>query len=120
LHDRADMAAAISSSFLAQTYGKVGQGEEGLTVLDEARAAVDRSGERFWEAERYRLKGELTLQQFRVPGSKLQVTNLHTAAGAEACFQKAIAIARRQSAKALELRAGDELRSTLAATGQKR
>ena len=41
----------------------MGQAEEGLTVLAEALAVVDKTGERFYEAELYRLKGELTLQQ---------------------------------------------------------
>ena len=35
-----------------------------------------RTGERFYEAELYRLKGELTLQQFKVQGSKFKVTEL--------------------------------------------
>ena len=63
--DRIDLA------LLAEAYGKVGQAEEGLTVLTEALAAVDKTGERFYEAELYRLQGELTLQQFKVQGSKL-------------------------------------------------
>jgi hypothetical protein len=41
---------------------KVGQEEEGLTVLAEALALVDRIGERYYEAELYRLKGQLVLQ----------------------------------------------------------
>src|SRR5262249_26746817 len=64
------------------------------------------------EAELHRLKGELTLQKFQVSGSKFQVTNPqalppnpHAEADAEACFLKAIEIARRQSAKSWELRA---------------
>ena len=51
-------------ALLAEAYGKVGQAEEGLSVLAEALALVDKTGERFYEAELYRLKGELTLQQF--------------------------------------------------------
>ena len=42
--------------------GKQGRSEEGLSVVAEALAAVDKTGERFYEAELYRLKGELTLQ----------------------------------------------------------
>ena len=56
-------------ALLAEAYGKVGQAEEGLTVLAEALAAVDKTGERLYEAELYRLKGELTLQ---VSESKVQ------------------------------------------------
>jgi predicted ATPase len=47
---------------LAEAYGKVGQVEEGLTVLAEALAHVYKTGERVSEAELYRIKGELVLQ----------------------------------------------------------
>ena len=47
-------------ALLAEAYGKVGQVEEGLNVLAEALATVDKTGERFYEAELYRLRGELT------------------------------------------------------------
>ena len=46
-------------ALLAEAYGKVGEAEEGLAVLAEALAQVDKTGERFYEAELYRLKGEL-------------------------------------------------------------
>jgi len=42
--------------------------EEGLSVLAEALAIVNKTGERFYEAELYRLKGELTLAQSSVQG----------------------------------------------------
>jgi predicted ATPase len=97
---------------LAEAYGKAGQTEAGLAALAEALAVVDKSGERFYEAELYRLKGQLTLQKFQVSGSRFQVTspqplipNPHAEAEAEACFHKAIEVARRQQAKSLELRA---------------
>ncbi len=50
-------------ALLATAYEKVGQAEEGLAVLAEALALVDKTGERFYEAELYRLKGQLTLKQ---------------------------------------------------------
>jgi predicted ATPase len=59
--------------WLAAAYAKVGQAEKGLAVLAEALARVDKTGMRFGEAELYRLKGELTLQQFTVPASKFKV-----------------------------------------------
>src|SRR5262249_9635825 len=58
-------------ALLAEAYGKTGQTEEGLTVLTEALELVQKTGERRWEAGMYRLKGELTLQQFNVQRSKL-------------------------------------------------
>jgi hypothetical protein len=51
---------------LVQAYGKVGRIEDGLTVLAEALAAVNKTGERRYEAELYRLYGELTLKKFGV------------------------------------------------------
>jgi len=85
---------------LAEAYGKAGQAEEGLVALAEALTVVDKSGERFCEAELYRLRGELTLAQSRVQRLESSVQK-----EAEACFHKAIEIARRQQAKSLELRA---------------
>ena len=55
-------------------------------------------GDRWYEAELHRIKGELLLQQV-VPD----------APQAEACFQQALTIARRQQAKSLELRAAMSL-----------
>jgi class 3 adenylate cyclase/predicted ATPase len=97
-------------ALLAEAYGKVGRAEEGLALLAEAGAVVDKTGERFHEAELYRLKGELTLQQFQVQGSKFKVENPQSAIcnpqlEAEACFLKALEVARQQQAKSLELRA---------------
>jgi hypothetical protein len=89
----------------------VGQTEEGLRVLAEALAQVDKTGERKHEAELYRLKGQLTLQKSQVSDSKLPVENSPRSSvqtlesEPEACFLKAIDIARRQQAKSLELRA---------------
>jgi DNA-binding winged helix-turn-helix (wHTH) protein/predicted ATPase len=59
-------------ALLAETYGNAGQAEEGLSALDEALSIAKSSGERHYEAELYRLKGELTLQKFQVPGFKFQ------------------------------------------------
>jgi predicted ATPase len=83
---------------LAEAYYIQGQVEEGLTVLAEALALVDKNDERWWEAELHRLKGEL-LQQQVVPD----------APQAETCFQQALAVARHQQAKSLELRAAMSL-----------
>jgi predicted ATPase len=89
-------------ALLAEACGKVGQHEEGLRALAEALDLVEKTGERIYEAEIYRLKGELTLQkEFHVQGLKFQ----DAAAEAEACFLKAIEVARRQQAKSLELQA---------------
>jgi predicted ATPase len=88
-------------AWLAETYGKGGQAEEGLRVLAEALALVNAGGERRHEAELYRLKGELLLYA---------ECGVHQAAlSAEECFQQALTVARHQQAKSLELRAAMSL-----------
>jgi class 3 adenylate cyclase/tetratricopeptide (TPR) repeat protein len=103
------MLAPFTFALLAEAHGKVGQVEEGLTVLTEALAVGDKTGMRVSEAELYRLKGELTLQQFQVSDFKFQADNPQSAIynpqlDAEVCFLKAIDVARQQQAKSLELR----------------
>ena len=85
-------------TLLVEAQRQAGQSQAGLTVLTEALTLVDTTGERWYEAELYRLKGELLLQH---TGSN--------ASQAEPCFQHALAIARRQQAKSLELRAAMSL-----------
>jgi predicted ATPase len=106
-------------AMLAEAYGKAGQAEAGLYTVAEALAAVDRTEERFYEAELYRLKGELSLQKSRVGIAHHDgtVAEAGTVGGArptgeeeaEVCFLKAIDIARKQQAKSLELRAATSL-----------
>jgi predicted ATPase len=59
----AEVTVPYFLTLLGETYGKAGQVEEALTVVAEALALVEKNNERVWEAELYRLKGELTLQQ---------------------------------------------------------
>jgi predicted ATPase len=104
-------------AILAEAHRTAGQSEEGLTVVAEALAVADKTGERWWEAELYRLKGELTLQKeargWRLeasppssPASSLQPpVSSGVAQEAEGDFLKAIEIARQQQAKSWELRA---------------
>ena len=106
---RQSRMSVLAPSVLAEAYGKVGQVEEGLAVLTEALAFVDKTGWRVSEAELYRVKGELVLQSgVRGPeseNSNPQSLTPNPQAEAEACFLKAIEIARKQQAKSLELRA---------------
>jgi predicted ATPase len=107
---------------LAEAYGKVGQVEEGLTVLAEALTVVDKTGARVYEAELYRIKGELSLQSRQARRVGIAHHNVRSSeagtvggaypireAEAEGCFWKAIEIARKQQAKSLELRAAMSL-----------
>jgi predicted ATPase len=86
---------------LAEAYGHIGQTETGLRLLAEALAVMDRTGERWWEAEVHRLTGELLLAPAKPHDKSPQE--------AEVCFQQALAVARRQQAKSLELRAAMSL-----------
>jgi predicted ATPase len=109
----AEVGRTWGLGLLAEAYGRVGQPEAGLTVLADALAGVARTGERFWEAELYRLQGVLLLQA-RVPrpaSARVAASaGLHpTDLAAEACFHQALAIARHQQAKSWELRAAMSL-----------
>ena len=93
----------------AEACGKVNQTEEGLATIAEALALVETNAERLYEAELYRLKGQLVLQS-AVHGSQSEAPNTQPRtpspqAEAEECFHRAIAIAQKQQAKSLELRA---------------
>jgi predicted ATPase/class 3 adenylate cyclase len=90
-----------------EAYIKTEQFKEGWIALEEALTIRPKYGERYWEAELYRLKGELTLQQFKVRGSRFEVGNPQ--ADAAGCFQQAIETARELSAKSWELRAATSL-----------
>jgi predicted ATPase/DNA-binding winged helix-turn-helix (wHTH) protein/class 3 adenylate cyclase len=91
--DRSDHLA-----LLAETFGQVGQITKGLEALAEGLATVAKSRIRWWEAELWRLRGELLLQQTVAPPQE-----------AEVCFQQALTVARREQAKSWELRAAMSL-----------
>ncbi len=59
------MGRSYYLALLAEACGKVGRLEEGLNALAEGLTCVEKTGERRWEAELYRLKGELLLAQAR-------------------------------------------------------
>jgi predicted ATPase len=88
-------------ALLAGAYGETGQIREGLRVIDEALVASAHYGERFYEAELYRLKGECLLRMGE--GEKPPPSS------PQECFEKAITIAREQGAKSWELRAATSL-----------
>ena len=96
-------------SLLAEACLQAGMTEAGLEAVAEALAIVHQTGEHCHEAELYRLKGELLLQgsapRLAGNGTPADPTPQPPHAAAEACFHQALAIARRQQAKSLELRA---------------
>ena len=109
----AEIILPYNYALLAESYGKVGQIEDGMSMLAQAFSLVEKNGERMWEAELHRLKGELVLNDERRMMNderKTEQANFQGhAAEAEASFQQAIEIARRQQAKSLELRAATSL-----------
>ena len=86
------------AALLAEAHRKERQIKEGLKVVIQQLERTDIIGEGYYEAELYRLKGELLLAQSTADEQQ-----------AEACFQDALRIARGQSAKSLELRAAMSL-----------
>ena len=85
-------------AWLIEGYGKRREPEKGLAILTEALARMEVTGQRGDEAELYRIKGELRLQQ-----------STDHAAEAEADFKHALDVARHQCAKSWELRAATSL-----------
>jgi predicted ATPase len=103
---------------LAEALARCGQIAEGLAVLGEAQADSRETSEGYYEAELYRLQGELLMMQMDAASDSLAVdagTSLSKPKSAplmiqaEACFNQALTIARRQQAKSWELRAAISL-----------
>ncbi len=82
---------------LAEVLAGQGRVEESARLLNEALALAGQTGEGLYEAELYRLRGELRLRGTGGP------------AAAEKDFRRALDLARRQEAKSLELRAAMSL-----------
>jgi predicted ATPase len=95
-------------TLLAEAYMETGRLDDGLSALAEALAAADEHENRAFEAEMHRLKGELLLKQ-----------DDSNAAEAQNCFERAIEIARKQSAKSLEVRATMSLARLLSQQGHR-
>ena len=81
-------------SNLASAYAEIGQYGEAWSCIDEAVTAVDRAKEKWCDAEIHRTGGEIALTSPEPDGAK-----------AEAYFERALEISRRQQAKSWELRA---------------
>ena len=95
---RLELQQPFYLALLAELYRTGGQAADGLHALAEAWGVVDKLGAHFYDAELYRLKGELLLAQ-KGQGQEEAVT----------CFQQALEVTRRQHAKSLELRAATSL-----------
>jgi len=89
-----EVAAAYHLALIATALGKVSRFDEAFRTIDESFPIIDRTGQRHYEAEVHRLKGEL-----------LRAQSATNAAQAEKSFSTAIEISRKQHAKSWELRA---------------
>jgi len=78
-------------ALLAEACGKTGRIDDAHAVLREARSLVERTGIRYHEAELHRLEGEWSIGC--------------NEGRSEACFRRAVEIARAHQAKSFELRA---------------
>jgi predicted ATPase len=87
-------------ALLAEAYGRIGLVEAGLTALTEALMLVERTSEHVYEAELYRLRGELLLARLAEPDPEAEIR-----------FHQALHVARRQHAKSLEVGAAISLSS---------
>src|SRR5271166_3848795 len=79
---------------LAEAEARAGDPDRAIAVLDEALATCDRAGDRAFEAELHRARGEILL--------KCDPAN---PAPAEEAFLTAIAVAKQQGTRSFELRA---------------
>ena len=93
---------------LAEACMKTGRLVDGLSALTEAFAAAEKNESRLYEPEVHRLKGELLLRQDDSNFAEAQI-----------CFQRAIEITRKRSARSLELRATTSLGRLLAKQGRR-
>jgi DNA-binding winged helix-turn-helix (wHTH) protein/predicted ATPase len=94
-------------AMLAESYARLGQPEAGLTALAETQDLMATTGDVFYAAEIARLEGELRLQ------AGVQAPSIGSGtspvAAAEACFQRALQVARRRQTRWWELRAAMSL-----------
>jgi tetratricopeptide (TPR) repeat protein len=93
-------------SLLARACQKAGQIDQGLEAIELGLSESLRNGERWWDSELHRLRGELIWSQGADTGD------------VEAAFQRSIEIAHSQSAKSLELRAATSLARLWHANGR--
>jgi Flp pilus assembly protein TadD len=95
-------------AMLAESHAKAGDPKRALQALAQAQDFAEEKDERFWDAELYRLKGEIYRNEGRDPGE------------VEDCFVRALDTASRQEARLLELRAAGSLFQLWGAQGRRR
>jgi len=103
----AELGRPYYTGMLAEAYGKAGQPAQGIALIEEAVECMNRTGQRLFEPELHRMKGDLLLTVSR-----------DTHAEAEDCLRHAVDCARRQGAKSSELRAALSLSRLWRAQGK--
>jgi class 3 adenylate cyclase/predicted ATPase len=99
--------APLTGTLLAEREAEAGRVEVGLTALDAQLAAVEQSGQHWFDAEIHRVRGELLMKLARPD-----------VAAAESAFTRAIGIARGQRTRTFELRAALSLAKLYQTTGR--
>jgi predicted ATPase len=94
----ANYQSSYNLSYLALAHAKDGNLKHALELADQAIDEVERTGERWWQAEALRIKGEVLLA-----GAPARC------AEAEDCFQTALTCAQRQGARFWQLRAAQSM-----------
>jgi class 3 adenylate cyclase/tetratricopeptide (TPR) repeat protein len=84
----------VGLSLLGKCYAELGQPDEALRSISEAKEVIERTGETWFEAHVHRIAGEIALKSPQPDVAK-----------AEALFERALAVARQQQARSWELRA---------------
>jgi tetratricopeptide (TPR) repeat protein len=90
------IVAASDLTNLAECYAALGHAADALSCLDEAAQIIDTTGQRVYEVDVFRVRGDL----FSATGDR---------AAAEESYHRALAVARSQTAKTLEMRAATSL-----------
>ena len=110
--DAVEAAGVVGNTWMvatmAESYLKIGQAGEGLRILAPVLALAHKTGDRLFEAELQRLRGEMTLM------SEASMT-----AEAERCFRDSLEVARAQSARWWQLRTTTSLARLLDATNRR-
>jgi tetratricopeptide (TPR) repeat protein len=102
----ANFQSAYNLSRLAEAHARAGRIDRALILAEQAAQEIERTGERWWEAEAERLRGEILLMA--APARQAE---------AESCFARALACARSQHAGFWENRAAESLDKLAAARG---
>jgi predicted ATPase len=84
----------VHLSLLARAYGELGQFDDAWNYVGEALALIETTKGKLYEADVHRIAGEIALMSPEGDAAK-----------AEACFERALAVARSQQAKSFQLRA---------------